>query len=116
MFKFKKISLLLVILIDNLKAQIHLNKTNLASQCSCVPMQTTFISLSYKNIKTIHPATFTGLTSLQELYLSSNQISSIDPTTFTGLKSLTLLLLSINQISSIDPATFTGLTSLQFLS
>ena len=77
MFKFIKISLLLVILIDNLNAQIHLNKTNLATVCACNPVQETSINLKFKNIKTIDPATFTGLTSLQELYLGENQISSI---------------------------------------
>ena len=64
MLKFIKISLLLVILIDNLNAQIHLNKKNLATVCACVPMKSTNISVSIKNIKNIDPATFTGLTSL----------------------------------------------------
>ena len=84
MFKFIKISLLLVILIDILNAQIHLNKTNLATVCACVPMKSTSIYLNSKNIKKIDPATFTGLTSLQELYWLDNQISSIDSATFTG--------------------------------
>jgi len=74
MFKFIKISLLLDTLIDILNAQIHLSKTNIATVCACVPMKSTSIYLNSKNIKNIDPATFTGLTSLQELYLYSNQI------------------------------------------
>ncbi len=105
----------MVILIDILNAQIHLNRTNLVTVCACNPMQETFIYLNSKNIKKIHPATFTGLTSLERLNLDSNQISSIDPDTFKGLTSLQELNLFYNQISSIVPATFKGLTSLRYI-
>ena len=88
MFRIIKISFVLVILIENLNAQIHLNKTSLAVLCNFDPMKLTSINLAAEKIKTIDPATITGLTSLLELYLFSNQISSIDPATFTDLTSL----------------------------
>ena len=104
MFRF--MSFFLIILFENLNAQIHLNRSNLATVCGC-DMQSSYISLSFRNIKTIDPATFTGLTSLRWLYLHYNQISSIDPASFPGLTSLQYLCLDSHQISSIDPATFT---------
>ncbi len=109
MFRFIKISYVLLIFLDILNAQIDLNETNLASVCSCDPMKSSEISLISKNIRKIDPASFTGLKSLIQLRLQSNQISSINPATFTGLTSLGGLYLYYNQISSIDPATFTGL-------
>ena len=112
MFKFIKISFLLIILIDILNAQIHLDKTNLGRVCYCDPMKSTRISLNSKNIKKIDSATFTGLTSLQYLYLSSNQISFIDPATFTGLTSLQELRLQNNKINQIEEELFKGLSNL----
>ena len=85
MFKFIKISSLLSIFFERLNAQNNLNKQNLNTICACYPMQETSIKLSSKNIKTIDPASFTGLTSLQYLWLYSNQISFIDRATFNGL-------------------------------
>jgi len=104
MFRIIKISFVLVILIENLNAQIHLNKTNLAVLCNFDPMKLTSINLAAEKIKTIDPATFTDLISLQKLNLGYNRISSIDPATFTGLTSLRELNLESNQISSIDTA------------
>jgi len=72
MLRLIKISFILVILIGNSYAQMHLNTTNLAELCACNPTQSTSIYLSAIKIKTIDPTTFTGLTSLQELYLFSN--------------------------------------------
>ncbi len=115
MLKFIKISFVLAILFENLNAQNHLNKTNLAIYCSCNPMKSSIIYISLRYIKTIDPDTFIGLTSLRSLYLNSNQILSIDSAAFTGLSSLRVLELSYNQISSIDPAAFTDLTSLRWL-
>ena len=115
MFGLFNISFILVILFNNLNAQINLNKTNLANFCQCDPMRSTSINLSYRNIKTIDQATLTGLASFQYLYLNSNQISSIDPATFKGLTSLQELWLHTNRISFIHPSTFTGLTSLRYL-
>lgn len=71
MFRFIEISLVLVIFFDILNAQIRLNKTNLAAVCVCDPKLSTSIRLLFKNIETIDPDTFTGLTSLQRLVLGS---------------------------------------------
>ncbi len=99
MFEFMEISFILVVIFDNLNAKIHLNRSNLATICGCDLMQSSYISLRFRNITTIDPATFTGLTSLQVLELYNNEISSIDPATFKGLTSLRWLSLSSNQIS-----------------
>jgi Leucine-rich repeat (LRR) protein len=112
MIRILKISLLLVILFHKFNEQIHLNKTSLATICACNPLQLTSIDLNSKNIKTIHPATFTGLTSLGWLGMNNNQISSIHPATFTGLTSLYRLLLQNNKINQIEEELFKGLKNL----
>ena len=43
----------LLILIGNLNAQNHLNKSNLPTQCNCDPAKSTSIYLTRKSIKTI---------------------------------------------------------------
>ena len=113
MTKFIISSVLFLIVFKSLNAQIHLNKGNLATQCYCDPAKSLSIYLYSRNIKTIDPATFNGLSSLQVLYLDSNQISSIDPATFNGLNSLTFLNLHFNQISEIHQETFQGLFTLK---
>lgn len=100
-----------MILIVHLNAQIHFNRTNLASQCYCDPVKAVSIYIPYINIKD----TFNDLSSLQKLWLGSNQISSFGPTTFNGLSSLLKLELSHNKISFIDPDTFNGISSLFYL-
>ncbi len=74
-----------MILFENSNAQIHLNKTNLATICNCGPMNSSSINLNYKKIETIDPDTFKRLFSLRELKLEHNNLSSIHPTTFKGL-------------------------------
>ena len=93
MFGYIELSFALLILINNLNAQLHLNKTILATNCACNPNSSSNITLRFKNIKTIDPTSFTGLISLNWLDLSFNQISSINPATFKGLTSLQLLYL-----------------------
>ena len=70
------------------------------------------ISLYNKNITSIDPDTFNGLTKLKTLYLNNNQIKIIDPDTFNGLTKLQKLFLSNNQIKSIEPDTLNILTNL----
>jgi len=111
MFKFIKISSLLSIFFERLNAQNNFNKQNLATICACYPIQETSINLSSKNIKTIDPATFTGLASLQTLWLNNNQISSINPSSFNGLYSLEKLYLNNNKITHISEKIFYDLIS-----
>ena len=50
MFKFIiKLSLILVILFENLYAQIHLNKTNLATVCKCDPTKSLQVLYLYSS-------------------------------------------------------------------
>ena len=58
---------------------------------------------------------FSGLSSLESLFLSSNQISSLSSNAFLGLSSLTHLDLQHNDISSLHANTFSGLSSLESL-
>jgi len=112
---FLKTFVILVVFFNSINGQIHLNKTNLAFLCRCDPFKSFGISLHNKNIKTIDPATFNGLTSLRKLYLSSNKITSLHPSVFKDLSSLQQLHLDSNQISEIDPSSFKHLNSLQML-
>ncbi len=99
MFEFiTKITIVLAIFFEQTKARIHLSRENLAKLCGCDPSQSISIYLGLKSILTINPNTFDGLTSLQELTLSSNKIDSIDPTTFNGLTSLNRLYLYDNSV------------------
>ena len=81
-------SIFLLILIGNLNAQNHLNKSNLPTLCNCDPSNSTSINLANKSIETIDPATFNGLSSLQKLSLQSNQISYLIKSHSYGMKRL----------------------------
>ena len=50
MIKLITKSVILLILIGNLTAQIHLNKVNLASLCNCDPAKSTTINLYWIKI------------------------------------------------------------------
>jgi hypothetical protein len=97
---FLKTFVILVVFFNSINGQIHLNKTNLAFLCRCDPFKSFGISLHNKNIKTIDPATFNGLTSLRKLNLSSNKITSLHPSLFKDLNSLQMLFLSNNKIGT----------------
>jgi len=103
------------ILFQNSNAQINLSTNNLACVCSCESFNSTNIILVSKNIQIVDPATFSGLVSLQRLYLNFNQLEEIHQNTFNGLTSLRTLYMHSNQIAEIDRTTFNGLTSLEEL-
>ena len=54
---------------------------------------------------------FTGLSSLQYLYLNNNQLTNLPADVFSGLSSLTQLLLHTNRLSSLSDDAFRGLTA-----
>jgi Leucine-rich repeat (LRR) protein len=66
-------------------------------------------------ISEIPERAFSGLSSLQELYLNDNVISEISERVFSDLSSLRRLQLNDNQIFKIHPNAFSGLTSLEEL-
>ncbi len=102
------------ILFQNSNAQINLSTNNLACVCSCESFNSTNIILVSKNIQIVDPATFSGLVSLQRLYLNFNQLEEIHQNTFNGLTSLRTLYMHSNQIA-VQRTTFNGLTSLEEL-
>ena len=99
-----------------IKAQIVLNKDNLANLCNCNPSESNLIKLSALKITKIEPNTFNELDSLEKLILSDNLLTDIDPITFDGLNSLETLDLSNNKINKIEQDSFKGLNSLVTLS
>ena len=110
-----KIAIFISIMIQNLNAQIHLNRNNLAYQCTCDRSKSNNIFLAFQSIASIDPLTFNGLASLKTLSLYNNQLTNIDTSTFNGLTSLQELWLSTNQIKALDASTFNSLKSLQTL-
>ena len=92
-------------------AQINLNRTNIAGLCDCYPFNSTVMTLSRKNISSIDPVTFNGLTFLKTLDLSFNKIASLNETVFGGLSSLYELNLENNQLISLSSTIFSGLSS-----
>ena len=116
MFKFIISFYVILILFKITIGLIHLIKENLNLLCECKSSETTIILLFFKNIATVHPSTFDGLNSLQEIRLSNNQLTTIHLSTFNGLNSLQYLYLYNNRLTTIDPSTFIGLNSLQELS
>lgn len=80
MFKLSPVLICLILLVINqTEAQIHLNKTNLAKLCNCSPnSQTVQIDLQNKSIASIDPNTFVGLTAIQYLRLNNNLLTTIN--------------------------------------
>ena len=101
MFKLiiKILAIIIFLFQQEIKAQIVLNKDNLASLCNCNPSQSKNIDLSVLKITKIEPNTFNELNSLKKLILSNNQLTSIDSITFDGLSSLEVLDLYDNKIT-----------------
>jgi Leucine-rich repeat (LRR) protein len=118
MFKLiiKILAIIIFLFQQEIKAQIVLNKDNLASLCNCNPSESNLIKLSALKITKIEPNTFNGLDSLETLILSENLLTDIDPITFNGLNSLETLYLSDNKINKIEQDSFKGLNSLVTLS
>jgi len=74
------------------------------------------LNFSSQNIYYIDSLTFSGLTNLNDLFLSYNKISSIASRTFSDLVNLKRLDLGGNALTSIHAATFANLKMLQSLS
>ena len=60
------------------------------------------LELDSREVVSIDPQTFNGLTNVKILHLNDNEITPIDQETFIGLTNLQTLYLHYNQISSID--------------
>jgi Leucine-rich repeat (LRR) protein len=75
----------------------------------------TRFDLAFRQITSISPGTFTGLSQLQELDLTFNQLTSLDASIFEGLSQLRILWLYQNQLTSLDPYIFNGLSQLEEL-
>ncbi len=98
---------MLLVLINSINRQVHLNRSNLAQICNC-DINSTKIYLNSTKIVSIKANTFQDLSNLQLLYLSNNQLSSIDAKTFQSLSNLLWLYLNNNQLSSIDTNTLSN--------
>ena len=70
------------------------------------------MDLSYKNIVSIDPNTFTGLNFLVTIRLEYNSIEEIQSRTFVGLRSLTMIYLNFNRIARLSSNSFDNLGSL----
>lgn len=109
-----KLSLALIVLqIASLTAQIHLNRSNLASICKCL-LTSDLIDLTSKSISLIDAFTFQGLNA-SEISLSDNQLTSLDELTFQNMANLEILYLPFNQIAQLHPKIFKGLSNLKEL-
>ena len=91
---------LFLCIISTIKAQIHLNPSNLENLCECsYPIWSWQIRINWKQVATIDSNTFSGFIRLQILNLMYNQITRIDLNTFSGLDSLEHIYLNNNQLS-----------------
>ena len=75
----------------------------------------TSLDFNFAGITSLKEGDFSGLTSLQELYLNGNDLSLLPAGVFSGLTSLERLDLQENQLSSLPAGVFSGLTSLREL-
>ena len=115
MLYYSSLSLTLVFLkiIISLTAQIHINRSNLASICKC-DLTGDLIDLTSKSISSIDAFTFHGLNA-SEISLSDNQLTQLDKLTFQNMPNLEVLYLPFNQISKLHPEIFKGLSNLKEL-
>lgn len=74
-----------------------------------------WLFLSSNQLKTLPENIFAGLSTLEKLSLASNQLTSLPINIFAGLDSLEELVLSINPFSSLSPNLFSSLSSLKTL-
>ena len=89
---------LLLMLMNSINGQVHLDRSNLAQICNC-DINSYRFNLSSKRIVSIDGKTFQGLSNLQTLLLDNNQLRSIDFITFQGLSKLSSIVLRSNQLS-----------------
>jgi len=105
---------LLLVLINAINGQVHLNRSNLAQLCK-YNISSTYIDLSKQKIVSIDANTFQGLSNLKSLNLFSNPLRSIDANAFQGLSNLEELNLRGHELRSIDANTFQGLSNIKWL-
>ena len=104
---------LLLVLINAINGQVHLNRSNLAQLCK-YNISSTYIDLSKQKIVSIDANTFQGLSNLKSLNLFSNPLRSIDANAFQGLSNLEKLNLRGHELRSIDANTFQGLSNIKW--
>ena len=73
------------------------------------------LDLSEKSVEELKANDFSGLTSLQRLYLDRNNLASLPEGIFSGLTSLQSLSLNGNSLGNLSEGIFSGLISLQRL-
>ena len=78
-------------------------------------MGITRLNTSFKNITALQDGDFSGLSSLQKLFIVGNPLTSVPANLFAGLSSLQQLRLDNNSLGSLDKDIFAGLSSLQTL-
>ena len=71
----------------------------------------TFLDLEFASITLLKEGDFSGLPSLQDLYLGDNELSLLPAGVFSGLPALTDLDLNNNALSSLDAGVFSDLTA-----
>lgn len=115
LFKIK--SILFVAITVQIIYLFECNNLNRALLTQWIPfgINSPFIDLDNRQIETIDPDTFNGLTTLTYLELFSNKITDLDPTIFNGLTGLKSLTLYNNLLRIIDSGTFKELINLEVL-
>ena len=90
-----------------------------ATQCSDItPADLNSViemDLSDKNIRTLQPDDFVGLTAVTHIYLDRNQLTSLPVNIFYGLNTVKVIDLDYNKISQVTAETFTHLPALRKL-
>ncbi len=88
-----------------------------AGECTSITDLATIsgLLLNGRNIASLQPGDFAGLTALLGLDLNSNRLSSLDATIFAGLSALQRLVLNNNDLDALPATIFAGLTALQEL-
>ena len=73
-----------------------------------IPVNSTVVSLYYNNISAIPPNSFSHLSRCVNLVLGANQLSHIETGTFSGLTSLETLYLAFNRIEDVNAPMWIG--------
>ena len=103
----------LIVLLESTKAQVNLNRNNLAQLCGCDPAASNLVQLKLanKSISSIDPNTFVGLKGIKYLELNHNQLTSISAATLNEMPNLLELYLHNNKLTSFDPLSLIQLHS-----
>ncbi|XP_064631444.1 slit homolog 2 protein-like isoform X2 [Lineus longissimus] len=81
-----------------------------------IPLDTTELYLDVNDITEIPAETFSRLTKLQSIDLSSNKIQSLTARVFSNQTTMHTLILSYNKLQCLDKTSFEGLKQLRVLS